>query len=126
MPANESRQRLPAKLTAWALACVATTCAALAQGNGFIIDGVSTNAGASFYLGDTNPFNFLLITNGGTLMDQTGIIGNTESATNNVAIISGVGSHWNSDSTLFVGLSGSQKMRPEQGLRGHVTGLILL
>jgi len=104
--ANESRRRLPARLT-WAFVCVAITCAALAQRTGFIIDGVSTNAGASFYVGDTNPFNFLLITNGGTLMDQTGIIGNTESAPNNVAIVSGVGSHWNSDSNLFVGLSGS-------------------
>jgi T5SS/PEP-CTERM-associated repeat protein len=72
-----------------------------------IIDGVTTNAAGAFTLGDTGPFNFLLITNGGRLTNTTGTIGNGSDAHDNMAVVVGADSIWESSSTLRVGAQGS-------------------
>ena len=72
-----------------------------------ILDGVTTNAAGPFILGDTGPFNFLLITNGGALTNTVGTIGNSNAAFGNLAIVTGLGSVWASAPTLTIGVRGA-------------------
>ncbi|MFZ2643261.1 MAG: PEP-CTERM sorting domain-containing protein [Verrucomicrobiia bacterium] len=57
-------------------------------------------------VGYRGSFNLLIITNGGTVLTSNGIIGSTASASNNSALVSGIGSSWSSTNSLFVGDSG--------------------
>lgn len=72
-----------------------------------IIDGVNTNAGATFTIGDTGPFNALIITNGGSVSNGVGIVGNAAGASNNLAVVTGSGSVWTNVGAFTLGNSGS-------------------
>ncbi len=70
-----------------------------------VIDGVSTNITTEFVFGDTGPYNFLLITNGGAMTNLApSFIGNTVGAHNNSAVVSGLGSVWHLDDIACLGL----------------------
>jgi T5SS/PEP-CTERM-associated repeat protein len=70
-----------------------------------IIDGFATNITSEFILGDTGPYNFLLITNAGRMTNHSrSFIGNTVEAHNNVAIIAGTGSVWHASEAAYLGL----------------------
>jgi T5SS/PEP-CTERM-associated repeat protein len=71
------------------------------------IDGTSVEFGGPYTLGDSGPFNFLIVTNGGALTNTIGTIGSAESATNNVALVGGTNSVWKNNGDLIVGNSGS-------------------
>jgi T5SS/PEP-CTERM-associated repeat protein len=71
-----------------------------------IISGVATNAGDSYIVGETGPFNDLEIRSGGGLTNGMGIIGYTISAANNNALVAGTGSRWINISNLYVGFTG--------------------
>lgn len=72
-----------------------------------ILDGVTTNAGGPFTLGDTGPFNFLLITNGGALTNTVGTVGNSNAGFGNVAIVTGAGSVWANAPSVTIGVRGA-------------------
>lgn len=42
-----------------------------------IVDGIYTNAGSPFYVGESGSFNSLLVTNEGWLENGTGILGHS-------------------------------------------------
>src|SRR5207247_7688860 len=71
------------------------------------IDGTSVEVGGPYTLGDSGPFNFLIITNGGALTNTIGTIGHAESASNNVALVVGTNSLWKNNGDLIIGYSGS-------------------
>jgi len=81
-----------------------------------VIDGVNTNAGTTFIIGNTGPFNALIITNAGSVSNGVGIVGNISAADNNSALVTGAGSVWTNISSLTIGLSGSENLlRIENG-----------
>jgi fibronectin-binding autotransporter adhesin len=93
-------------LVAWGISAIlAVAHAETGQTN--VIDGVSTNAGATFTIGNSGPFNALIITNGGMVTDTTGIIGNLVAASNNIAVITGSGSVWTNTGNLTIGDAGA-------------------
>jgi len=69
-----------------------------------IVNGVTTNA-VSFYVGNTGPYNLLIVTNAGVVSDTLGYIGNNVGANFNTAMVTGVGSVWSNTSSLVVGNS---------------------
>ena len=70
-----------------------------------IVDGFPTNVTGDFVLGDTGPYNFLLITNAGAITNfARSFIGNTVEAHNNMAIVAGTGSVWHLAEAAYVGL----------------------
>jgi T5SS/PEP-CTERM-associated repeat protein len=71
------------------------------------IDGINTNAGATFTIGDTGPFNELIITNSGSVSNGVGIIGNAAAADSNTVIVIGTGSAWTNVGAFTLGNSGS-------------------
>lgn len=71
-----------------------------------VVDNIVTNVAGDYYVGDTGPFNVLVVTNAGTLNDDTGYIGNAADAANNAAVVHGAGSVWNHTNRLYVGDSG--------------------
>lgn len=71
-----------------------------------VIDGVNTNAGASFTIGNTGPYNALIITNAGSVSNGVGVVGSGTSANSNTVIVTGSGSVWTNVSTLTVGANG--------------------
>ncbi len=73
-----------------------------------IIDGVARDAGGNFVLGDTGPLNVLLITNGGSLINSTGIVGRTLPASFNQAVVAGPNSVWINTNDFVLGAVGGQ------------------
>jgi len=59
------------------------------------------------YLGYSGSGNQLVVSNGATVANRYGNLGDGFSSSNNVALISGPGSLWTNSSELFVGNSGS-------------------
>lgn len=87
-----------------------------------IINGIVTNAGGPIIVGNTGSYNVLMITNGGVLLDTTATIGNTGTASNNLAIVTWAGSAWFNATNLVVGYEGkSNWLVIESG--GTVTNL---
>ncbi|MFZ2643453.1 MAG: hypothetical protein WA117_20850, partial [Verrucomicrobiia bacterium] len=72
-----------------------------------IVDGVVTNAFGVYTLGDDTGWNWLIITNGGTLINTSGIVGNQATANFNTAVVTGPGSLWSNSGSLVVGSTGS-------------------
>jgi T5SS/PEP-CTERM-associated repeat protein len=72
-----------------------------------IVNGVTTNVGGVYIVGSTGPFNGLIITNAGVLINTDGIIGNTAAASNNFALITGSSSIWSNGSQFTVGVTGA-------------------
>jgi len=75
-----------------------------------IISGVTSNwAGPTYFVGNTNFADVLIIENGARLRDSNGWLGYTAAASNNIAIVSGSGSVWsNTDggNSITVGIEG--------------------
>src|SRR5687768_9411402 len=84
-----------------------------------IVDGFATNITTEFILGDTGPYNFLLITNAGRMTNHERVfIGNTVDAFNNTAIVTGTGSGWHLDDQGYLGVrSPSNRMAILDGAR---------
>ena len=68
-----------------------------------IFSGVSTNVAGNYIVGDTGSFNYLEINNGGSIFCVEGILGNTVSASNNSALVTGSNSSWNTSGFFYVG-----------------------
>lgn len=86
---------------------VSLTLQAVAESNTTnILDGVVTNVAGPFALGDTGPFNFLLITNASALTDTVGVVGNALDAHSNLAIVTGTNGVWDNSSNFIVGATG--------------------
>jgi len=61
------------------------------------------NSTSSLNVGNGGPGNLLVISNGGVVNDQYGYIGNSNSASNNTALVTGSNSLWSNSSSLTVG-----------------------
>ena len=73
-----------------------------------IINGVTNNVAGDYYVGNTEPFNGLIVTNAGQLsVSGNGFMGYTAAASNNTVLVTGSGSVWNNYDNLYVGNSGS-------------------
>jgi T5SS/PEP-CTERM-associated repeat protein len=59
------------------------------------------------YVGYDGATNQMKVTNGGAVIDGTGVIGDTNSSPGNVIVVSGAGSTWINTSNLFMGYFGS-------------------
>ena len=71
------------------------------------INGFTTNVSGSYYVGNTGPFNGLIITNAGALSGSSiSYIGNAAGSSNNTALVTGTGSTW-TNSNLVIGYSGA-------------------
>ena len=91
------------------LACLVTPVmvpAARAESNTTNIITGATNAGGSYFVGQSGQLNYLEIRNGGGLTNGQGIIGYALSASNNLAVVTGSGSRWINTTNLFVGFTG--------------------
>ncbi len=94
--------------------CIATAVFGLALAHAEtatnIVNGVTVNySDTYYYVGDTGPFNVLIITNAGRLNCMPGgvsYIGKGESSDNNSALVTGPGSYWRTG-YLNLGLFGS-------------------
>ena len=73
--------------------------------------GVIRNANSFFspaaYIGYSGSGNSLVISNGGQLISGYGYVGERSSSSNNIALVTGVGSVWSNRSDLYVGDYGS-------------------
>src|ERR1039458_5975452 len=72
-----------------------------------IISGVSSNWPGSYYVGNTNFADALLIESNGVLNSGTGCLGYSSTSSNNSALVTGSGSAWNSGTGLYLGYSGA-------------------
>ena len=73
-----------------------------------VVDGVTTNVGGSCYVGNTGPFNALIITNAGLLnVTSFSYIGKEVDASNNSVLVTGPGSLWMARNAIFLGFSGA-------------------
>jgi T5SS/PEP-CTERM-associated repeat protein len=77
------------------------------------VDGGSLNVTGSLQntgdltVGGTGSGNSLVITNGGTVANSFGFVGNDASSSNNSVLVTGAGSLWTNSRPLYVGNSGS-------------------
>ena len=85
------------------------TYSAGASGNSATVSGAGSLWNSHFYLtvGDTGSFNTLLVTNGGTVMNNLGVIGSDTGANSNRATVTGTGSLWTNSIYLYVGSNGA-------------------
>lgn len=74
-----------------------------------VINGVRINYGSGYYMvGSNGSFNALIVTNAGVLLGiGTGIIGNSGTSSNNIAIVTGAGSVWSNENATYLGATGS-------------------
>jgi len=79
-------------------------------------------------VGNSGSFNRLAVNNGAQVTNSLGTIGNSISASNNTAVVSGAGSFWNNQSDLYVGqlgggnrleVSGGAQVANSQGAMGN-------
>jgi T5SS/PEP-CTERM-associated repeat protein len=71
------------------------------------VDGVYTNAGHTFVLGNSGSSNMLTILRGGRLDCTNGIVGATPGAEGNLAWVTDAGSLWENTAALYLGHSSS-------------------
>jgi T5SS/PEP-CTERM-associated repeat protein len=70
-----------------------------------VIDGFATNIIAEFVVGNTAPYNFLLITNAGAMTNLDRVfIGNAVESHHNSAVVSEIGSVWHLNDTAYLGV----------------------
>ena len=72
-----------------------------------LISGVTSNWPGSYYVGNTNFADALLIESNGVLNSGTGCLGYSSTSSNNSALVTGSGSAWNSGTGLYLGYSGA-------------------
>lgn len=83
-----------------------------------IIDGFASNYPGTYYVGETNSGNGLIITNGGSLADVSGWIGSSSTANSNRALVTGSPSLWTNSDWIILGDFGSyNELRIENGGR---------
>jgi T5SS/PEP-CTERM-associated repeat protein len=76
-------------------------------------DAIITGAGSvwsnrnDFYVGYVGHGNSLVVSNGGLVTDNTGVVGIDALSSNNVATVTGANSLWSNRASLFVGFSGT-------------------
>ena len=84
--------------------------------------------GGQLFVGNSGSFNRLAVNNGAQVTNSLGTIGNSISASNNTAVVSGAGSFWNNQSDLYVGqlgggnrleVSGGAQVANSQGAMGN-------
>ena len=63
--------------------------------------------GSNLFVGSNGSFSRFVVSNGALVRNDTGEIGARDSATNNLALVTGPGSVWSNASTLIIGRSGS-------------------
>jgi T5SS/PEP-CTERM-associated repeat protein len=61
----------------------------------------------NLFIGNSGSFNRLVVSNGGTVQDFNGSLGWNDSASNNLAIVTGPGSVWNNANVVHIGYNGS-------------------
>jgi fibronectin-binding autotransporter adhesin len=62
--------------------------------------------GNQFFIGNSGSFNRLVVSNGATVQDWNGSLGWNDSASNNLAIVTGPGSLWNNANVVHIGFNG--------------------
>ena len=72
-----------------------------------IISGVSSNWPGTYFVGNTNFADALLIESGGVLNGGNGYLGYSSTSSNNSALVTGSGSAWNTGVGLYLGYSGA-------------------
>lgn len=81
-----------------------------ASNNTAIVTGAGSvwkNTSTYLYVGWSGSGNTLTISNGGAVLDPTGIIGGVPLACNNAAVVTGAGSIWSNSAPLHVGQHGA-------------------
>src|SRR5258708_1465958 len=63
--------------------------------------------GSLFIVGSNGAFNRLVVSNGATVKDAVGFVGENVSASNNLAVVTGPGSVWSNASSFFLGFFGA-------------------
>src|ERR1051325_1885126 len=95
----------------------------------FITGGINTNAGATFIVGNSGPFNYLEINSASSVSNGVGIVGNQIGASNNTVFVTGGGSVWTNVGRLTIGETGSVNqlivtngavVRSTQGVIGNI------
>jgi len=78
-----------------------------------VIDGVTVETNAVYFIGDTTAGNTLVITNNGQLFitnnvnGDAAIIGNGISSSNNTVLVEGIGSLWTNEGNITIGNTGA-------------------
>lgn len=67
----------------------------------------TTQSETTTYVGEAGPFNALLVTGGGSLQSQQGVIGMNGASSNNIATVNGSPSVWEVTTDLYTGWWGS-------------------
>src|SRR5439155_12553179 len=62
---------------------------------------------SDLYVGSNGGFSLLVVDNAALVQNHSGLIGLASSSSNNVAVVTGSGTMWNSTGDLIVGASGS-------------------
>ena len=73
-----------------------------------IIEAAYINQGGQYVLGETGPFNVLLVRNEGWLENTSGIIGYEPGADSNLAWVTGANSLWDNRNALRIGVFGRE------------------
>jgi T5SS/PEP-CTERM-associated repeat protein len=89
------------------LACRAAPSHSRAETLTNLLDGVYVNAGNTYAVGESGPFNVLVLTNGARLDDTVGVIGAAANASSNTVLVTAPDSLWNNAIKLAIGQSGS-------------------
>jgi T5SS/PEP-CTERM-associated repeat protein len=102
---------------AYALSSFAGTFST-SSNNTIVVSGTGSVMSNTFntYIGNGGPGNLLVISNGGTVFDEYGILADTASGDDNTALIDGTGSVWSNTQYVYVGLyGGTNQMRVTNG-----------
>jgi T5SS/PEP-CTERM-associated repeat protein len=76
--------------------------------NSVVVSGSGSSwSNPSIFVGETGSGNSLVISNGGTVVNNYGYIGQGSGSSNNSVVVSGSGSVWNNSIGVFVGNQGS-------------------
>lgn len=98
----------PARFTltaCWLLGCFSAAAESFTTN---LLDGLYANSGGPYTLGTSGPSNALVILNGGRLDDTTAFVGAAPAAGDNLALILGPQSLWNSAEMLSLGEAGAR------------------
>jgi T5SS/PEP-CTERM-associated repeat protein len=96
---------------------------ATSSNNTIVVSGVGSVMSNTFntYVGDLGPENLLVVSNGGAVFDEEGILSYTTSSGDNTALIDGTGSTWSNSVYVYVGyVGGTNQMKVTSG--GAVAG----
>ena len=102
-------------------------------GNYLLVTGTNANGTAStltnlfdLYLGFAGSSNNLTVNTGGQVFNNNGYIGYSNTSSNNMAMVSGVGTLWSNSGTLTIGQAGSGTLTVANGGMVSATGGITI